>query len=129
MEWMRAALLCVAGAILCSVLRPQKPEMALTLAAATGIVAVGMCLPVMRETVEILRTMFRQTGAEHLDAMIKATGIGVVSEFAAQLCRDAGESALAGRAEMAGRLALAMLAAPMILQLVQDISELLRVSF
>lgn len=129
MEWMRAALLCVAGAILCSVLRPQKPEMALTLAAATGIVAVGMCLPVMRETVEILRTMFRQTGVEHLDAMIKATGIGVVSEFAAQLCRDAGESALAGRAEMAGRLALALLAAPMILQLVQDISELLRVSF
>lgn len=125
MEWLQVMLVCVAGAILCSVIRPQRPEMALGLAIASGMVAVGMCLPTIRETADILRQMLRQTGTASLTAIFRATGIALISEFAAQLCRDAGESALAGRAELAGKAAMAAIAAPMLLDLTRDISDLL----
>ena len=125
MEWARAALLCVAGGILASVLRPQRPEMAMATALTTGVLAASLLLPSVRDTVETVRSLMRQAGGGEIETLIKATGIALICEFSAQLCRDAGESALAGRAELAGRAALAALAAPMLAGFVRDVSALL----
>ena len=128
MEWAKAALLCVAGAIMASVLRPQRPEMALGLALAAGVSAAAILLPGLREAAQAVRALAMGGNGEAVGIMLKAAGIGLVSDFSAQLCRDAGETALAGRAEMAGRTAVAVLAAPLIVKSAEGISKLLSLS-
>ena len=53
--------------------------------------------------------------------MLRAAGITVIAELAAQLCRDAGERALAGRVSLIARASILALCVP----LVSRLSELL----
>ena len=124
-DWARVAMLCVAGAVMAASLKGTKPEMALAVALATGAAAAGMMLPGIRETAEAVRSLSKGGGGESAKVMLKAAGVSLLSEYSAQLCRDAGESSLAGRAEMAGRVAVAALAVPMVGRLVEGIKGLL----
>ena len=54
-----------------------------------------------------------------------ATGVSLVAEFAAHLCEDAGEKALAGRVELAVRVTLFAMAAPLLTEVVAIVTEAL----
>lgn len=66
-----------------------------------------------------------QSGADTGGVMIRAVGVAIVAEFGAQLCRDAGEGALAGRVEMAGRVTMLTLALPLLTDLVTRLSAMM----
>lgn len=127
MEAVRVAVLCVAGALLCAALRVQKPEMAMACALATGLLALTFCLDGLSGAVQAVRTLSSQSGlsSASTQVLVRATGVALVSDFAAQLCRDAGESALAGRVELAGRVTLLALAAPLLIGLTGQLTRLL----
>ncbi len=111
----RAVLICVAGALAASLLG-GRPEMKLGVTIAAGLCAAMLCLDGLRDGARTLQALSRQAGLEDgcAAAMLKATGVAMLAEFGAQLCRDAGESALAGRVEMAGRVTLMGIALPLL---------------
>ena len=57
-------------------------------------------------------------------AVVKITGIAYTAQFSADICRDAGESAVASRIELAGRLMMLLAALPMVLSAVEAICGL-----
>ena len=57
--------------------------------------------------------------------MLRAGGIALISEFAADLCMDAGEKALAGRIELAERIALTGMCIPFAARLLSDMAALI----
>ena len=122
----RAVLIGVVGALLASTLG-GRPELRMGVTIAAGLCVAFFCLDGLREGVEALRRLSGQAGLEggHAAAMIRATGIAVLVEFGAQLCRDAGESALAGRVELAGRVALMGIALPILAELTGRLGALL----
>ena len=127
MAGMRAIALCVAGALLSSLLRPMKPEMALVTALATGALAISLCIEPLGEAVTALEGLSGKAGlsAASTQLILRAVGISLVADFAAQLCRDAGESALSGRVELAGRVALLALSTPLLTDLVRSLEAML----
>lgn len=50
---------------------------------------------------------------EHTGTLFKALGLCFITQIACDSCRDAGESAIAARIELAGKFALAALALPL----------------
>ena len=58
--------------------------------------------------------------------MLKAVGITIAGQLAAQLCKDAGESALAYAVELAAKAAVLAAAFPLLRQLFDTIGEILR---
>lgn len=54
----------------------------------------------------------------YIETVIKALGIAVISESAADLCRDAGESAIASKTEFAAKIMIIYLALPVIKNLI-----------
>ena len=52
-------------------------------------------------------------GENHLGVVLRGAGICLVTQWAADTCRDAGDSALAGKAELTGRILLLLLAVPL----------------
>ena len=122
----RAVAVCVAGALLASLLG-KTPALRMGVTLAAGLCAAGLCVEGIRAAATALGTLAAQAGLEngHASAMLRATGIAALAEFGAQLCRDAGESALAGRVELAGRVALTGVALPILLELTERLGALL----
>ena len=127
MAAMRAALLCVAGALACALMRQQKPEMRTAAAIAAGLGALYLSLDGLGAGVEMLRLLSGRAGldSDGSTLLIRATGIALIAQFGAQLCRDAEESALAGRVELAGRVALIGMTAPLLTGLMEKIEGIL----
>ena len=91
------------GAVLAALLKKHTPELALLLAAVRGVREVWAFLEDLLAAVEISSTLFLP--------LLKTAGIAVVTRIGADLCRDAGESAVASAVEMAGAMG-ALLAVP-----------------
>lgn len=127
MDAVRAMLICVAGALVCSMFRVQRPEFRLAVAIAAGLAALAFSMDGISSGVETLTALAQETGlsGETTGLMMRATGITVLAEFGAQLCRDAEESALAGRVELAGRAALLTMTAPLLTDMLARIAEIL----
>ena len=122
----RVTALCVAVAMICSALRPQRPEMATALSLAGGLAALALLWGEAgwaRQWVARAATGGKLQG-DVIAVVVKGAGVAVVSELGAQLCQDAGESTLAGRIVLASRIAMLSLSAPMLEQLYVIVSGL-----
>ena len=122
----KIAVLCVAAAVMCLFLRSFRPEIALTVALAAGVIACMLSLDELREIVRGIKTAFQSAQVEEEDVImiVKAMGFAIAGEYSAQLCRDAGEGALAQRVDMAVRISLMALAVPLIMRVLDVIMEL-----
>lgn len=124
---LRVIALCVAAAMICSALRTQRPEMATGVSLAAGLAALVLLyreFAASADGLDALRSLLRaDEGATA--TVLKAAGIAVVSELGAQLCSDAGESALAGRIALAARVAMLGLCAPMLSEIAGMLGGLL----
>lgn len=74
-----------------------------------------------------IKTMLETYGvpSELLTVLIKLTGIVYLVQFAADACRDANETAIAGRVELAGRIMIVSLCIPCIKQAMDMIARLM----
>ncbi len=127
MDIIKLFLLMVATALLCASLRVQKPELAMALSMAAGAMAFLWALQYVREAVDALGALAGGAGLSEnsISIMLRAAGVTLLSEFASQLCRDAGEGALAGRVEFGARAALFAMSVPLITSLAGRIAQLL----
>ena len=114
----RITALCVAAAMISSALRLHRPEIATAVSLAAGLAAVAMLFAGTEAAtwLEAIKGAMRDDG-NVFTVVLKGAGISIVSEMGAQLCEDTGESALAGRIELAARVAMLGLCAPMIAEL------------
>lgn len=107
------------GAILTLLFRQYKPEYALLISLGCGILLFFLILDSLATIFEELSAMMERLAlpTEYAAAMIKALGICYVVNLAADTCRDAGESALASKVELCGKVAVVLIALPLFEQL------------
>jgi stage III sporulation protein AD len=119
--------LAVVVALLTVVVRQYKAEYGMAVGIAGGILLLLLVVAQMSGLFDALSEMIGRAGIqqEWLALLLKALGICYVTQFAADCCRDAGESALASKAELAGRVAVVVLALPMLTQLLENIVGML----
>ena len=63
-------------------------------------------------------------GQGEYTVLMKALGIGVVCQFTAELCRDAGETVLASRVEFFAKIEILLLSVPLLQKLLAFAGEL-----
>lgn len=61
----------------------------------------------------------------YLGTVLKVIGIAYITEFGAQVCQDAGESAVAHKVEFAGKIFVLVLALPILAAIVETVIKLL----
>lgn len=122
MDSLRIMALCVAAAMVCAVIRTQRPELAMAVSLAAGLAAIAAMARIFREQTGELLGMWRQIAQDGAGSVVlRAAGIAVIAEMGVQLCIDAGERAMAGRIALASRLAILALCLPIL----SDIAEAL----
>ena len=92
--------------------------------------AVELLLYVAVNTLPVLETIQSIAGqaaiqTELLAVVLKSLGICYLVQFGADLCRDAGESAIASKLELAGKIVVLTLALPLFNTLLKTVTGLL----
>ena len=103
-------------AILSLLIKQQKPELAFAIP-ILGAAAILLCVfPYLKEIMDMFSAMAERAGLEsrYLAIVIKIIGVAYLCQFAAELCRDVGEGAIAGKIELAGKVMILTLSMPII---------------
>jgi len=125
---LKFAVLGVAAAVLAVVVKNQRPELALVLSLAAGGLLILLSLGHLQTVVGFVGEMSRQYGIreDYIGIALKVTGIAVLADLAVQLCKDAGESAIASKVELGGKAAMVVIALPVIESLLSLVAGLIR---
>ena len=107
--------LAVAVAFLAAMLRKYHPEYALAVTLAAGAVILIMVLTQVAPVITRLNALLSAAeGAQEYGAVLfKALGVCLLTQLAADACRDAGENGLAEKASLAGKVCLLLMALPL----------------
>lgn len=116
MEIFKVLAICLITAVLAIVLKQQKGEYALAVALAGGAVVTLYVLKGVWTPIEYIKAKLLSCGVktEYFAVALKALGIGYVTGFIADVCRDSGQASLAAKAELAGKCAIFILSVPLI---------------
>ncbi len=124
MEQIIAIALC--GTILTVVLQKEMPQLSMLTALVTGIlIFLRICIP-LEEVIRLLRETAERAGVSegYFSVILKVIGIAYLSQFTAQLCLDAGERAIAAKVEMAGKVLIMAVSAPILVALLEMVLSL-----
>jgi stage III sporulation protein AD len=126
MEMIQIVAFGLIATVLAVVIRGQRPEMAMALSVAAGVVIFLMMLGRIGSVVEIIRDLSDRAGvsAIYLGTILKIVGIAYIAEFGSQICRDAGEGALAAKVEFAAKVLIMVLAVPILVAVLQALLKL-----
>ena len=107
--------------------RELKPELSLLLTIACSVVLTMFLLGFVSPLVNEISSIAAAGGidSELLAIVLKSFGICVAVQTAADVCRDAGQTALAGKLELGGRLALLIVALPLFRRLLDLAMEII----
>ena len=62
---------------------------------------------------------------EFITVLIKITGIAILTEFAVSICKDSGESAIANKIDMGGKVIMVSMSIPIMAGLLETILKIL----
>ena len=62
---------------------------------------------------------------KYVDIVLKIIGIAYISQFASQICSDAGENSIASKIEFAGKVIIMVISAPVLMSLIEMIMNLM----
>lgn len=119
--------LTVLAAMLALVLKNQRPELALQLGIAAGalilLLVIDQLAGVLGE-IERIGARFGLQGDQML-VVIKVIGMAYLAEFGVQICKDAGENALAGKVELAGKVMIIAVSIPVVTALLKMVTSII----
>ena len=122
-----AAAIGVAAVLLAVQLKGVKPEFGVYVSLGAVILLFGMAISRM----EILLTMLEKIESYitwdnlYMTALLKMLGITYLSEFASNLCKDAGYQAVAGQIDLVGKLLVLSVSMPVLLALLETLDRFL----
>lgn len=108
-------------AALAATLKQYRPELALQVGIAGGAVILLMALTSLGGAISAINAMLEESGlgGEWFALIVKIVGIAYITQITAEICRDAGEGALACKTEICGRVMILTCALPAVLALLR----------
>ncbi len=117
----------IVGALLAVTVKSYRPELALCISIATGILIFLASSEGLREVMYQMQEMCENSGVdtEFFKVAMKVIAIAYVTEFASETAKDSGEGAIAKKLEFAGKTAVLVVMMPVIKNLTQVIMNTL----
>lgn len=127
MAVLQIAVIAITAALLSMMVKQYKPELALLIPLAAGILIFFLVLSPLSGILEALRSIAASAGVntEAMGILLKALGICLLTQFASNTCKDAGETALAAKVELGGKIIILTLAVPLLQSVVSLVSKLI----
>ncbi len=117
----------IVGALLAVTVKSYRPELALCISVATGILIFLASCEGLQDVISQMHQMCETSGvdASFFKVAMKVIAIAYITEFAAETAKDSGENAIAKKLEFAGKTAVLVIMMPVIRNLTQVIMNTL----
>ncbi|KXZ39633.1 stage III sporulation protein AD [Alkalithermobacter thermoalcaliphilus JW-YL-7 = DSM 7308] len=115
------------GITLSLLFKKDKPEISMFIGLITG---VGIFLASLHKLSFIIDSVVSLSNkininTLYLSTIIKVVGISYLIEFAIQICKDAGEGAIASKLEFAGKVMILTMSFPIMLSILETIINII----
>lgn len=109
------------------IIKEHHPEIAILVSVTAGIVILMFVIGKFSENINAITKIVNQTKIEdvYIRNVFKVVGIAYIAEFASQICKDAGEEAIAKKVEFGGKIIIMNLAIPILTTLMEIITGIM----
>jgi stage III sporulation protein AD len=127
MDIMKIVGIGLIATILAVILREQKPEIAIQVSIVAGLIIFVFVITKLNSVIEVLKYFASKTNIDllYFTTILKVIAIAYITEFGAQVCKDAGESSIASKIEFGGKVLIMIMAIPILAALMDIITKLI----
>lgn len=113
--------------IIIVIVKQYRPEFVLYVSLTAGVLILVLIMDKMGAIIDLLTTLSNKTtlNNEFLVLLIKITGIAFLTEFAVSICKDSGETAIANKVDLGGKVIIISMSIPIIASLLETIIQIL----
>lgn len=113
--------------IIIVILKQYRPEFAIYASILAGVLILSLASDTLSGIIDMIQNISSKTNINNdfLIILIKITGIAILTEFAVSICKDAGESAIASKVDVGGKILIISLSIPIINALIDTIVKIL----
>lgn len=126
MEIVRIVSAGLITAVLAMAVKREAPQFSLVLSIAASVLIFFMALPMLADMLAVLLSLSQHVRADmaYVSIIFRIIGIAYIAEFGAQVCQDAGESAIAARISMGAKFLIMSISIPIMLSMIDLINTL-----
>ena len=108
-------------------IKPTKPDIAMIVGLAGGVFVFFYIIDLIEDVFGLFNYIMEITNLDSklFTILIKMIGVGYITEFSANLCKDSGNLAMAGKLLLAGKLVIFVMAIPIITSLIELIVSIM----
>lgn len=127
MDIIKVVIIGIIATILAVILREQKPEIALQVSVVTGLMIFIFVVTKLNSVIEVMRHFASKANIDliYFTTILKVIAIAYITEFGAQVCKDAGEGSIASKIEFAGKVLIMIMAVPILAALLDIVTKLM----
>ncbi len=113
--------------IIIIIIKQYRPEFTIYVSLIAGAIILMLIMDKLSAIISLLTSLSSKTAInnEFLVLLIKITGIAFLTEFAVSICKDAGESAIANKVDMGGKVIIISMSIPIIASLLETVVKIL----
>lgn len=127
MDIIMIAGFCIISCVICKVLEKDSGEIKVVLVLCTACMVILRIIGEITDVTSAIRELFMQADMDedYLTIIFKGLGICYITQLSCDCCRDCGEGSIASQLELAGRIAMIVIALPLFRALIGIIEALL----
>lgn len=127
MEIVQVIAIAFISTFMIMILKQYRPEFSIYISIVAGILIFIVVIAKLTSAIELIKSLSSKLGTnmQYFSLLIKITGIAYLSEFATNICKDSGETAIASKVELAGRVIIIAMSVPILGALVDTITNIL----
>lgn len=109
------------------ILKNQRPEIALMCIVASSVIILLFVFDELKNIIDLINSLMANSSIDstYIKIILKVIGITYIIEFGKDICKDAGESAIANKIELAGKVIIVSLSIPVVASLVDIVTQIL----
>lgn len=120
MDILKIFAFCIIAAVLSVILKTQRAEFSFLISVLTVVIILAYFLSKIIEPISLLFQKIEDYGIEasYFKVALKALGIGYITNFSVNICKEAGQTSIASAAEIVGKGSIFILSLPMVINIV-----------
>lgn len=127
MEIFKVVAIGLVGTILAIILKQYKSEYSIYISIITGIIIIMYMITDISNIVKLINSLINKSSINtaFISLLLKITGIAILVEFASSICMDSGESSIAKKIDIAGKVVVISMSIPIISTLLETVLKIL----
>lgn len=113
--------------MIATLLKEHKPEFKIYISIVVGIIIFAIAAEQLKDFIYLINKLTQRINVNQnfVGILLKITGIAILTEFAVSICNDSGETSIASKIDLGGKIIILSMSVPIITSLLEVLLDLL----